>query len=174
MRIAKNMLSEAYLTDTGKINFDKLMDSYKSHIQLRGFRPYRQKDKKGRFKSIPEAAMIYSFETFISIFLQEIEGRSYREAYVSLGNTDLIINVKGHEYLIESKKYYSPSNFKKGKFNFRIIASDPGITEGIYLVFVDNMVSLEFVKESLETIDGIEIKTYLIRYDEEKEFGLRE
>ncbi|MCB1193916.1 MAG: AAA-like domain-containing protein [Leptospiraceae bacterium] len=172
VRIAKNMLSESYLTEAGKINFDKLIGSYKSHIQLRGFRPYRQKDKKGRFKSIPEAAMIYSFETFISIFLQEIEGKSYREAYVSLGNTDLIINVLGHEYLIESKKYYSPSSFKKGKVQLSYYCKRAGITEGIYLVFVDNTVNIEFVQESVEMIDGIEIKTYLIRYDEEKEFGI--
>ncbi|MCP5498081.1 MAG: ATP-binding protein [Leptospiraceae bacterium] len=171
VRIAKNMLSESYLTDTGKINFDKLMNSYKHHIQLRGFRPYRVKDKKGRFKSIPEAAMIYSFETFISIFLQEIEGKSYREAYVSLGNTDMIINVKGHEYLIEAKKYYSPSHFQKGKIQLSYYCQRACIKEGIYLIFVDNTVNVEFVKESEETINEIKIKTYLIWYDEEKEFG---
>ena len=114
-RISQTMLASAYLTQDNKVDFDKLIDRYKKHIELRSFRPYREKDEKGNFKSIKEAAMIYSFETFISIFIQEIEGKSYREAIVSLGNSDLIINVKGIEYLIETKKYYSPQSFIKGK-----------------------------------------------------------
>lgn len=91
-RIAEMMFADAYLTENGSIHFDRLIENYKKHIQLRGFRPYREKDENGEFKSIPEAAMIYSFETFISVFLQELGAKSYREAYVSLGNTDLIIN----------------------------------------------------------------------------------
>ncbi len=93
-QIAQNMFADEYLTEDNKIDFDKLIGSYKKHISLRSFRPFREKDEDGNFKSIPEAAMIYSFETFISIFLQAIEGKSYREAYVSLGTPDLIINVE--------------------------------------------------------------------------------
>ncbi len=61
-------LKMPYFTKDNKINFDKLINDYKQHIKLRSFRPYREKDDKGKFKSIPEAAMIYSFETYISIF----------------------------------------------------------------------------------------------------------
>ena len=98
--IAQHLFADDYLTANNKIDFVKLLDDYKQHIKLRGFRPYREKDSNGKFKSIPEAAMIYSFETYISIFLNAIKGKSYREAQISLGNTDLIINVKGFEYFI--------------------------------------------------------------------------
>jgi hypothetical protein len=169
--IAENMFVEEYLNNKNEINFDKLIDSYKQHINLRSFRPYREKDKDGNFKSIPEAAMIYSFETFISVFLQIIKARSYREAQISLGNTDLIINVKGFEYFIETKKYYNPSDFKAGKDQIAYYCKRAGIKKGIYIVFIKNTIKSDRIKENTEIINNVEIKTYLIIYDEKKEFG---
>ena len=171
-RIAEMMFADAYLTENGSIHFDRLIENYKKHIQLRGFRPYREKDENGEFKSIPEAAMIYSFETFISVFLQELGAKSYREAYVSLGNTDLIINWNGQETLIETKKYYSPSSFQKGKRQLSYHCKHAEIVVGLYIVFIKESIQSDRIQEGSELIDGIEIKTYLIRYDEEKEFGI--
>ena len=168
--IAENLFAEEYITTDNKINFDKLIDRYKQHISLRSFRPFREKDKKGNFKSIPEAAMIYSFETFISIFLQSIGGRSYREANISLGDTDLIINVEGHEYFIETKKYYNPSKFEKGKEQLSYYCRKAGIKEGFYIVYIKNTIKSDKIKEKTENINGVRIKTYLIKYDEKKEF----
>ncbi len=169
--IAENMFVEEYLNNKNEINFDKLIDSYKQHINLRSFRPYREKDKDGNFKSIKEAAMIYSFETFISIFLQIIQAKSYREAQISLGNTDMIINVKGFEYFIETKKYYNPSDFKTGKDQIAYYCKKAGIKKGVYIVFIKNTIKSDKIKEDTEIINNVEIKTYLIHYDEKKEFG---
>ena len=169
--IAENMFVEEYLDKKNEINFDKLIDSYKQHISLRSFRHYREKDENGNFKSIKEAAMIYSFETFISIFLQIIKAKSYREAQISLGNTDMIINVKGFEYFIETKKYYNPSDFKTGKDQIAYYCSRAGIKKGIYIVFIKNTIKSDKIKENTEIINKVEVKTYLIYYDEKKEFG---
>ena len=169
--IAKHLFADDYITKDNKINFDKLINDYKQHIKLRSFRPYREKDDKGKFKSIPEAAMIYSFETYISIFLNAIKGKSYREAQISLGDTDLIINVKGFEYFIETKKFYDYTNFTEGKDQIAYYCKSAGIKQGIYIVYIDNTVKNEKIKEDTENINNIEIKTYLIRYDEKKEFG---
>ncbi|MCB1193593.1 MAG: hypothetical protein KDK90_24355 [Leptospiraceae bacterium] len=105
-------------------------------------------------------------------FWQENWKKSYREAYVSLGNTDLIINWKEQETLIETKKYYSPSSFQKGKRQLAYYCRHAGIMLGLYIVFIKESIQSYRIQECLETIDGIEIKAYLIRYDEEKEFGL--
>ena len=169
--IAKHLFADDYLTKDNKINFDKLIDDYKRHIKLKSFRPYREKDDNGKFKSIPEAAMIYSFETYISIFLNAIKGKSYREAQISLGDTDLIINVKGFEYFIETKKFYDYTNFTEGKNQIAYYCKSAGIKQGIYIVYIDNTVKNERIKESTENINNVEVKTYLIRYDEIKEFG---
>ena len=169
--MAMNMFSDEYLINENEINFDKLIGDYKKHIKLRSFRPFREKDEQGNFKSTPEAAMIYSFDTYISIFLTSIKGKSYREAYVSLGNTDLIINVKGHEYFIETKKYYDYTNFIDGKDQIAYYCNRAGIKKGIYIVFIDNRVTSDRIQEKTQMINEVEVKTYLIRYDEKKDFG---
>ena len=169
--IAKHIFADDYLTKESKINFDKLINDYKQHIKLRSFRPYREKDENGKFKSIPEAAMIYSFETYISTFLNAIKGKSYREAQISLGDTDLIINVKGFEYFIETKKFYDYTNFMEGKDQIAYYCNSAGIKQGIYIVYIDNTVKNIRIKEDTENINNVEVKTYLIRYDEKKAFG---
>jgi len=170
-RISVTMIGYHYLNEAGRIDFDKLIDKYKNHIRERSFRPYREKDENGKFKSIREAAMMYSFETFISIFLQDIEGKSYREAFVAMGNCDLIINVRGFEYLIETKRFYSLKKFKEGKKQLAYYCSRRNIDEGVYIVYLENYLDIEDVEESKEIIDGVTINTYLIRYDEETDFG---
>ena len=169
--MAESMFADDYITDDNKINFDKLIESYQNHINLRSFRPFREKDENGNFKSIPEAAMIYSFETFISIFIQAIKGKSYREAHIALGNSDLIIKVKGYEYFIETKKFYDYTNFTEGKVQLAYYCNKAGINEGVYIVYVKNTVTNERIKPGIETINNVKIKTFLIRYDEKKEFG---
>ena len=163
--IAGDLFGDDYITKDNKINFDKLIDNYKRHIKIRSFRPFREKDSQGNFKSIPEAAMIYSFETYISIFIDAIDGKMYREAQISLGDTDLIINVKGFEYFIEAKKYYNPKNFIKGKNQIAYYCKSAGIKQGIYIVFINNTIKNERIKEDTEMINDIEVKTFLIRYD---------
>ncbi len=56
-----------------------------------------------------------SFETYIQAFLQVVDGKSYREADTGLGKSDLIINVRSVEYLIETKIYYYESQFLNGQ-----------------------------------------------------------
>ena len=45
-----------------------------------------------------------------------------------------------------------------------------GISEGIYIVFIEDCIDMQGVVEGKEVING-EIKTYLIKYDEVKDFG---
>ncbi len=87
-----------------------------------------------------------------------------------MGNCDLIINVKGIEYLIETKKFYSLKRFKEGKTQLTYYCSRRNIDEGVYIVFIENHLDIEDVEEAKETIDGVSINTYLIRYDEETDF----
>jgi hypothetical protein len=159
------------LTESGEFHLDKLIESYKVYIKRRSFRPFREKDEDGKYKSIPEAVMVYSFETYIQSFLQMVGAKSYREAQVSLGNSDLIINVLGKEYLIETKIYYYDKQFQDGKKQLSYYCKSLGLSIGIYLVFVaNNIMYPERAKEGVEMIDGVEIKVYLVQYDEEKDF----
>ena len=169
--IKQNLPLDDVISSSNIFHLDKLIESFKVYIKRRSFRPFREKDENGEYKSIPEAVMVYSFETYIHSFLQMIGGKSYREAQVSLGNSDLIINVLGKEYLIETKIYRYDKQFQDGKQQLAYYCKTLNLKEGTYLVFVpNNIIYPQKAKEGTTTIEGIDIHTYLIWYDEEKDF----
>jgi hypothetical protein len=45
-----------------------------------------------------------------------------------------------------------------------------GLKEALYLVFVPNTVNLPGIREQEETVGGVLIRTYIVQYDEEKDF----
>ncbi len=86
-----------------------------------------------------------------------------------MGKSDLIINIKSKEYLIETKIYYHTTQFNKGKKQLAYYCKSLGLTKGIYLVYCPNNIKYPAtVKEDITNIDGVEISTYLIGYDDEK------
>ncbi len=169
-RFFRNIDYEILFQKSGKVMFDKLIDNYKDYVKKRSFKYFREKDEHGKYKSLKEAALAYSFETYIQAFLQEVEGKSYLEPHTALGKCDLLINIAGNEYVIEFKIYRSPGAFTKGKKQLAYYCKNVGVKEGIYLVFVPNTVTLSKVKENVESVDDIEIRTYIVHYDEEKDF----
>ncbi len=168
-QISRTIFIEEYFTETGDLKLEKLIENYKKYVKRRGFNPHREKDENGNYKSIKEAALIYSFETYIHAFVNELEGKIYREADTGLGKSDMIINIRGQEFLIETKIYTSPSKFEKGKKQLAYYCKSLKQTKGIYLVYCPNDIKYpKTVKENITNIDGIEISTYLIEYDETK------
>ncbi len=168
-QISRTIFAEEYFTETGDLKLEKLIETYKAYIKKRGFNPHREKDENGNYKSIKEAALIYSFETYIHAFITQTEGKIYREANTGLGKSDIILNVKNKEYLIETKIYYAPKQFEDGKKQLAYYCKSLGQTKGIYLVYCPNDIKYaKTVKEKTEKIDNIEITTFLIEYDEIK------
>jgi hypothetical protein len=165
-RLEQNLYAGDYFEKNGILNVDKLLADYKKFVALRGFAPFREKDKNGNFVSIKEAAMIYSFEIFISAFISQAEGKIYREALVGLGKSDMVINVKGKEYLFETKNYSGESQFNNGKKQLAYYAKSGGHKKAYYVVFCPSDAQYrESVKDKPETIEGVKILTYLIHYD---------
>ncbi len=132
---------------------------------------FREKDKDGKFTSIKEAGLIYSFETFLAAFLQQAGGFSYREADAGLGKSDLVLNVRGKEFLFETKKYSGITEFGKGKNQIAYYARSLGLKKAIYLVFAPNHLNYpKEVKEDFQTVKGVEVSIFLVTYDEKKDF----
>ncbi len=169
-QISRTIFSQEYFTETGDLKIEKLIATYKEYVKRRGFNPHREKDEAGNYKSIKEAALIYSFETYIHAFITQTEGKIYREANTGLGKSDIIVNVKNKEYLIETKIYYAaPKQFYEGKKQLAYYCDSLGINKGCYLVYCPNDIKYpDFVNENIETINDVEISTYLIEYDETK------
>jgi hypothetical protein len=113
-RIQENIDISEYFTPEGVLNRSKVVEKYKEYALKRGFRYFLERDSEGKAISIREAALIYSFETYINAFLGVVDGTSYIEAHTNLGRTDMIINIKGEEALVESKVYQNITQFNKG------------------------------------------------------------
>jgi hypothetical protein len=158
-----------YFDENKNFKPEKLISKYKEYVKRRGFNVFREKDNAGNYQSIKESALIYSFETYIQAFLQVIDGKSYREADTGLGKSDLIININSKEYLVETKIYYYESQFLNGKKQLAYYCKSLGLNTGIYLVFFPNTITLsEAIKEKTETIENVEVSTFLIEFDETK------
>jgi len=167
--ILRSFAVREHFDENNKLKLDKLISGYKEYTKRRGFNVFREKDENGNYNSIKESALIYSFETYIQAFLQVVDGKSYREADTGLGKSDLIINVNSEEYLIETKIYYYEKQFNDGKKQLAYYCNSLGLDKGVYLVFCPN--TIEFhnsIKEEVENINGVEITTYLIKYDDTK------
>jgi len=168
-QIAAGIYAPDYFTDKNELKIEKLIKTYKEYAKRRGFNVFREKDKNGKFKSLKESALIYSFETYIHAFITQTEGKIYREANTGLGKSDMIININNFEYLIETKIYYAHKQFQDGKKQLAYYCQSLGLDKGAYLVFCPNTFTYHHsVKRETENIEGVEITTYLIEYDETK------
>ncbi len=155
--------------ENNKFKISKFIENYKNYVKRRGFKPFMEKDKDGNYKSIKESALIYSFETFITAIVQELKGKIYREADTGLGKSDMIINIDNQEYLIETKVYSGVNRFEEGKKQLAYYAESLQLDKAVYLVYMAKRARKpDTIKEEKETINKIEVSTYLIEYDETK------
>jgi hypothetical protein len=168
--IQANIWIDNYLMPDGKLNMDKIIREYQAYAQRRGFRYFIEHDDSGKPKGLREAALMYSFETYIQSFLEVFKGKSYLEPHVALGRSDLIINILNNEWVIEAKIFHNITQFSDGKAQLAYYIKSLGLNKGIYLVFVDKEVNNPQVLEDEEVIDDVDILTYIVRYDMELDF----
>ncbi len=169
--IEGNIDLDDYFDAEGRLQLDHIIKAYQEYAQRRGFRYFIEKDENGAVKGLKEAALVYSFETFIQAYLQVMKGKSYLEAHVALGRSDLIINVRGQEFVLECKVYRNITQFKEGKQQLAYYVKSLGLLEGTYLVFVSSEINHKKVVPAIEQIEGITVKTYLVSYDLATDFG---
>ena len=167
--ILRSIAIDTLFDNNGNIKFDELITGYKEYVKRRGFKVFMEKDENGNYKSIKESALVYSFETYLQAFLQITKGKSYREADTGLGKSDLIINVKSKEYLVETKIYYYENQFLEGKNQLAYYCKSLGLNKGVYLVFCPTGIKYpESIKELTENINQVDVSTYLVEYGEAK------
>jgi type II secretory pathway predicted ATPase ExeA len=169
--IRRNLDFSDYYSPEDGLNIDKIIRDYQTYAKRRGFRYFISYDENGGIKGLKEAALVYSFETYIQSFLTIAEGKSYLEAHVALGRSDLIVNIENQEFVIEAKLFSDSTKFRKGKKQLAYYIDSLGLKEGIYLIFVENTVTNPKIIESVEFFDDVKISTYLVRYDLETDFG---
>jgi hypothetical protein len=169
--IQKNIEISDYFTEDGFLNIDKIIRDYQIYAKRRGFRYFLEKDENGNRVGLKEAALVYSFETYIQSFLMVLKGKSYLEAHVALGRSDLIVNIHGTEFVIEAKVFHNSTQIIDGKIQLAYYIKNLHLTKGVYLVFADTTVTNKIVQEADEWFDGVNITTYIVRYDVETDFS---
>jgi AAA-like domain len=170
-QIQADIWIDAYQTANGQLDIDKIIRGYQTYAQKRGFRYFIQYDDDGNPKGLREAALVYSFETYIQSFLEVFKGKSYLEPHVNLGRSDLIINMLNSELVIEAKIFSHAAQFADGKTQLAYYIKSLNLTHGIYLVFVNKEVNNPVILEKEEVIDGVTLTTYIVRYDVEIDFS---
>ncbi len=169
-QIQRELWADNYLDADGQLNMDKIIREYQAYTKKRGFRYFIENDEQGKPKGLREAALMYSFETYIQSFLEVFKGKSYLEPHVGLGRSDLIINLLGSEWVIEAKIFHNVTQFMDGKTQLAYYIKSLGLDKGVYLIFLDAAVKHPMVLEGVETIDGVGIFTYIVRYDLDIDF----
>ena len=169
-RIGSTINIDEYFAADGSLNIDMVIDGYKKYALRRKFRYFREKNKRGRYMTLKEATLVYSFETYLTAFLSMVDGKTYIEAQTGIGRTDLIITVGKQEFVVEAKVYSDIVKFRKGKKQLAQYVKSLSLDSGIYLVFIESEISNDTVKEINEMIEGVLIKTHLVPYNLEKDF----
>jgi hypothetical protein len=161
---------DSFILPNTKLDIEKIINSYKEYAKRKGFRFFREKNEEGAYMSLKEAALMYSFDTYISALMILVGGKTYLEPSVALGRSDMIINALGHEYVVETKVYSDTVQFAEGKTQLAYYIKSLNLTTGIYLVFVRSTITNEKIIEGTNIIDGVEIKTHIVRYDLKTDF----
>jgi hypothetical protein len=161
---------DSFILPNNKLDIEKIINSYKEYAKRKGFRFFREKNEEGEYMSLKEAALMYSFDTYISALMILVGGKTYLEPSVALGRSDMIINALGHEYVVETKVYSDTVQFAEGKTQLAYYIKSLNLTTGIYLVFVRSTITNEKIIEGTKIIDGVEIKTHIVRYDLKTDF----
>ena len=169
-RIGSTIDIEDFFDAEGSLLIDKVIESYKKYALRRKFRYFREKNKHGRYMTLKEATLVYSFETYLTAFLDMVGGKTYIEAQTGVGRTDLLINVNQQEFVVEAKIYSDIVKFKRGKKQLAQYVKSLSLTSGIYLVFIESEIKNDKVTEALEIVEGILIKTHLVPYNLNKDF----
>ena len=169
-RIGSTIDIDEYFSPDGDLYIEKVISNYKKYALRRKFKYFREKNQKGRYITLKEATLVYSFETYLNAFLSMAEGKTYLEAHTGIGRTDLIITVNNEEFVVEAKVYSDIVKFRKGKQQLAQYAKSLSLPTAIYLVFVESEVKNPTVIEKEEMVDGILIKTHLVPYNLDKDF----
>ena len=143
-----------YLTDTGQIQMERLMDNFRDFIARAGF----------RILQVPETPQEFIGQhllfAYLDQFVTSVNAAMYMEVPTGRGRMDLIILYNQRKYVVETKIWRSERSYTQGKQQLAAYLAVEGITEGYYVVF-DHREAPEPRAET-ETIDGLTIRSYVV------------
>ena len=155
-----------YLTADGQLDLTSLLDNFRNFIARIGFRILQ-------VPGIPkESVGQYLLATYLDAFVQSVRGDMYLELPTGRGRMDLVVFHNGRKYVVEIKVWDSERRYEGGKQQLAAYLKSEGVSEGYYVVF-DRRENPEPRVET-ETIDGLQIRSYVIPVLQERPSDLSE
>ena len=138
---------------------ESLLDNFRDFIARAGFRILLVPDTPKEFVGQ------YLLYAYLDQFIQLVHGHIYLEGQTGRGKIDLAIFYNAEKYIVETKIWEGPRSYQSGKKQLTVYLKLERASEGYYVVF-DHRAEPESRVET-ETIDGLTIRSYVIRVVQE-------
>ena len=149
-----------YLTSTGQIEMEALLDNFRDFIARAGFRILQVPDTP------QESVGRHLLLAYLDEFVRRIGGVMHIEVQTGRGRMDILITHNQRKYIIETKIWRGDSRYQAGKKQLAAYLKLEGTTEGYYIVF-DHRQDPEPRVET-ETIDDVTVRSYVIPVVQER------
>ena len=149
-----------YLTDTGEIAMESLLDNFRDFIARAGFRILQIPDTPQEFVGQ------YLLFSYLDQFVRLVGAHIYLEVQTGRGRMDLIILHNRSKYIVETKIWEGDLRYEVGKQQLAAYLTLEGADEGYYIVF-DHRQTPEPCVET-ETLEGLTIRSYVIPVVQER------
>jgi hypothetical protein len=143
-----------YLTPTGHIKMEALLDNFQDFIARAGFKILQVPDTP------QESVGRHLLLAYLDQFVKLIGGFRHIEVQTGRGRMDIIIIHNQEKYIVETKIWRGDNRYQAGKKQLAAYLSSEGVTEGYYVVF-DHRQDPEPRVET-ETIEGLTVRSYII------------
>ena len=149
-----------YLTSSGQIQLEALLDNFRDFITRAGFRILQVPDTP------QESVGRHLLLAYLDEFVRRIGGMMHIEVQTGRGRMDILITHNQQKYIIETKVWRGDSRYQAGKRQLAAYLKLEGTTEGYYVVFDHRQDPKSHVET--ETIDGITVRSYVIPVVQER------
>ena len=149
-----------YLTSTGQIEMEALLDNFRDFIERAGFRILQVPDTPQ--ESVGQHLLL----AYLDQFVRRIGGVMHIEVQTGRGRMDILITHNQQKYIVETKIWRGNSRYQAGKKQLAAYLKLEGATGGYYVVF-DHRQDPEPRMET-ETIDDVTVRSYVIPVVQER------
>ncbi len=145
---------QAYLTATGQIDMERLLDNFRDFIARAGFKILQVPDTP------QESVGRHLLLTYLDLFARSVGGTLSFETETGRGRMDLLITHETEKYIVETKIWRGDVRYQAGKKQLAAYLKLEGAGQGYYVVF-DHRRSPEPRVET-EELDGVAVRSYVI------------
>lgn len=145
---------QSYLTATGQIDMERLLDNFRAFIARAGFKILQVPDTP------QESVGRHLLLTYLDLFARSVGGVLSFETETGRGRMDLLITREREKYIVETKIWRGDKRYQVGKKQLAAYLKLEGTTQGYYVVFDHR--STPAPRVETEELDGVTIRSYVI------------